>query len=139
MPPLPTAASFRDDVLDLVPPLGQGALDPLDEGTKVGVVGPRIHLGNEKDLHFARSLTGRPRARQTGFLPPHTRAAAALPLPVGRSTLSRFTANAIPDRPHPDDGYTLGPLPAVLRRRLNATVLVPCPSDSLTAVLASIF
>jgi hypothetical protein len=57
---------------------------------------------------------------------------------VRRRMLSGLTAYALPHRPHPRDGYTLVPS-VVLRRCLNATVLVPCLSDSLSAVLTSIF
>jgi hypothetical protein len=54
-----------------VPSLRESPLDPLDERAQVRIVGPRIHLRDEKDLHDPESLTRRPRACE----PRHTRAA----------------------------------------------------------------
>src|SRR5207249_1474862 len=48
--PPPATAAVQHRALDLVPALGQGALDALDESAEVGVGRPGIHLGDEEDL-----------------------------------------------------------------------------------------
>jgi hypothetical protein len=51
MPALASASPRRDDALDLVPALGEGPLDPLDEGSEIRIVRARIHLRDEENLH----------------------------------------------------------------------------------------
>ena len=135
MPALASTPPRRDDTLDVVATIGESPLDPLDEGAQVGIVGPRVHLRDEQNLHDPESLTRRPRARE---VPQASRAhGRSLGLrPVRGCALSRLTSNALPDRPN--HGYAPALL-ALLRRRLSATVLLPCSGDPFPAVLATIF
>jgi len=135
MPALASAPPRRDDTFDLVPPCGKSPLDPLDECAEVGIVGPGVHLRDEQDPHAERSLPRRPRAREV--LQASRAHGRSLGLrPVRGCALSRLTSNALPDRP--DHGYAPALL-GLLRRRLSATVLLPCSGDPFPAVLATIF
>ena len=51
---LPAASAVEDRPLQLVPAARQLLLESLDEHAEVGVFGPRVHLRDEEDPHYAR-------------------------------------------------------------------------------------
>src|SRR5262245_13613709 len=96
------------------------------------------YICETRRIFTCAKLDGSGRAR-VRICRPHTRAVVRCCLrPVRGLALGRPTANALPRRLHPHDGTALAPF-AVLRRRLNAAVLVAGTLSPVTAVLASIF